>query len=287
MRKISIILLCFCLIGCTSSIKNQHKGNIVIGATSNDDALVAQLLSDQLEKVGYNVERIYGLSSREIINKINNNEINIAINGLENISKELNVSSNASDINSLYELNQKKINKSYKINLNSFTKANRKISFVMVKKNAKKFNVSKLSDLKKVSIKLNVGCDSINLDKFNEICKVYDIRKWDNESIVSYKKRYRKLLENKLDIVLGSSNESPIKTSRYVVLKDDKNLISSNPCVMLSNNEYIKKHNEILKYWNTLRKDITDKKLSELNNKMNSTGLSIEDMSLDYLNKND
>lgn len=278
MKKIIAILLCFMLVGCSSSSQKMYSGKIVIGAsTNNEDALIAELYADVLESKGYDVDRVYGLSNKEIFNKLKSNSINIAFNGMENISTFLQNDSNSSDKSS------NKVSSEYNISLQSHTKANRKLSFVMEKTNAKKFNVSKLSDLTNVSTKLVVGVDSSHSNKFTELCELYGIKDWDSKSVVSYKKRYRKMLDKRVDIVMGSLNDSPIKSKRYVVLKDDKALCESNPCVLMGNKEYLKNNKQVLSYWNVLKTKLTDKKLSALNNQMNTKGLSIEDMGIDNL----
>ena len=278
MKKIIAILLCFMLVGCSSSSQKMYSGKIVIGAsTNNEDALIAELYADVLESKGYDVDRVYGLSNKEIFNKLKSNSINIAFNGMENISTFLQNDSNSSDKSS------NKVSSEYNISLQSHTKANRKLSFVMEKTNAKKFNVSKLSDLTNVSTKLVVGVDSSHSNKFTELCELYSIKKWDSKSVVAYKKRYRRLLDKRVDIVIGSRNESPLKSKRYIVLKDDKALCESNPCVLMGNQDYLKNNKQVLSYWNVLKTKLTDKKLSALNNQMNTKGLSIEDMGIDNL----
>lgn len=278
MKKIIAILLCFMLVGCSSSSQKMYSGKIVIGAsTNNEDALIAELYADVLESKGYDVDRVYGLSNKEIFNKLKSNSINIAFNGMENISTFLQNDSNSS------EKSSNKVSSEYNISLQSHTKANRKLSFVMEKTNAKKFNVSKLSDLTNVSTKLVVGVDSSHSNKFTELCELYSIKKWDSKSVVAYKKRYRRLLDKRVDIVIGSRNESPLKSKRYIVLKDDKALCESNPCVLMGNQDYLKNNKQVLSYWNVLKTKLTDKKLSALNNQMNTKGLSIEDMGIDNL----
>ncbi len=278
MKKIIAILLCFMLVGCSSSSQKMYSGKIVIGAsTNNEDALIAELYADVLESKGYDVDRVYGLSNKEIFNKLKSNSINIAFNGMENISTFLQNDSNSSDKSS------NKVSSEYNISLQSHTKANRKLSFVMEKTNAKKFNVSKLSDLTNLSTKLVVGVDSSHSNKFTELCELYSIKKWDSKSVVAYKKRYRRLLDKRVDIVIGSRNESPLKSKRYIVLKDDKALCESNPCVLMGNQDYLKNNKQVLSYWNVLKTKLTDKKLSALNNQMNTKGLSIEDMGIDNL----
>lgn len=283
MKKIFAILLCFILVGCVSTSQKKSSSKVVIGAsTNNEDALIAELYADVLESKGYDVDREYGLSEQDIFNKLKGNKINIAFNGMENISDYLQVGSN-SVYNDYYEMASNKIQSKYNIRLQSYTKANRKISFVMEKTNSKKFNVSKLSELKNVSSKLVVGVDSSHSNKFTELCELYGIKDWDSKSVVSYKKRYRKMLDKRVDIVMGSLNDSPIKSKRYVVLKDDKSYCKSNPCVLMVNQDYLKNNKKVVSYWNVMKNKITDKKLSTLNNQMNSKGLSIEDMGLDNL----
>jgi len=153
---------------------------------------------------------------------------------------------------------------------------------------AKKYNLETISDLAKVGDKLKLGatlefCN--RADGYPGITKVYNLKFKDFKSIDGGL-RYTAIGNKKVDAIDAFSTEGLLKSYNLKVLKDDKHFFPNYDCVPIVNSKTLQKHPELKELINKLGGKITDKKMIELNYKVDKLAEDPAKVAEDFLREN-
>ncbi len=141
-------------------------------------------------------------------------------------------------------------------------------TFMVTKETAKKYNLKKISDLKKVADQLTAGVDTSWMNREGDGYKAFS-----EEYGVDFKKVYPMQIglvydavhAGKMDVVLGYSTDGRIASYDLVMLEDDMKFFPPYDASIVASNTILKKNPELKAIFKKLEGTISTKEMQKLN----------------------
>ena len=150
---------------------------------------------------------------------------------------------------------------------------------------AKKYNLTKTSQLAKVSDELVFGGNSDYIERkdgFHLLCDTYGLKFKDVKDI-DIGLKYEALKKGDIDVSNGFTTDAQLSNDNVRVLEDDKHLQVNYFCSNVVRNDTLKSHPGLEEAIMKLDNSITDKEMSSLNYKVEVEGKEDVQVAKDYL----
>lgn len=297
--KCFTLFLIFCTIflaGCDLPGLNggQSKKDIKITALATSESqIMAYMLKDKIEHDSH------GKYTASIINNLGSASIehNAIINGNAEISstrytgtdligalnhKPVRDSQKAMSITQ--SLFKKKFNQTF---FNSYGFENT-FAFMVTQETAKKYNLHKVSDLRKIKDKVKVGTDTTWIkrggDGYAPFKSFYGFG-FKQLKPMQIGLVYDALKNKKLDVALGYTTDGRIAAYHLKVLKDDRKFFPPYDASPLATNKLLNKHPGVKKSMKALEDKVSTEEMQKLNYKADGKGIEPAVVAQQYLQK--
>lgn len=150
---------------------------------------------------------------------------------------------------------------------------------------AKKYNLTKTSQLADVSDELVFGGNSDYIERkdgFHLLCDTYGLKFKDVKDI-DIGLKYEALKKGDIDVSNGFTTDAQLSNDNVRVLKDDKHLQVNYFCSNVVRNDTLKSHPRLEEAIMKLDNSITDKEMASLNYKVEVEGKEDVQVAKDYL----
>ena len=150
---------------------------------------------------------------------------------------------------------------------------------------AKKYNLTKTSQLAEVSDELVFGGNSDYIERkdgFHLLCDTYGLKFKDVKDI-DIGLKYEALKKGDIDVSNGFTTDAQLSNDNVRVLEDDKHLQVNYFCSNVVRNDTLKSHPGLEEAIMKLDNSITDKEMSSLNYKLEVEGKEDVQVAKDYL----
>ena len=150
---------------------------------------------------------------------------------------------------------------------------------------AKKYNLTKTSQLAKVSDELVFGGNSDYIERkdgFHLLCDTYGLKFKDVKDI-DIGLKYEALKKGDIDVSNGFTTDAQLSNDNVRVLEDDKHLQVNYFCSNVVRNDTLKSHPGLEEAIMKLDNSITDKEMASLNYKVEVEGKEDVQVAKDYL----
>lgn len=295
LAKITVILLCFVLLGaCGKQKDKKSKGEITIGSkTFTENLILGNITVKYLKSLGYTVNDETGLGETAIIRKaLTSGEIDgyfeYTGTGLMQFMKHEPVF----DVDKTYKL-VSEWDKKNGVTWLPYTSANNTYVMVATQKLAKKYNLKNVSDLAKVynegkDITLVTAAESYERpDMMPRLMKVYGFNVPNKNRLnVELGLFYEALKNGKADVTTGFATDGIIKRDGYVPLKDDKNAFAVYSITPVFRTEVLEKNPELKEEMAKLTKLINNEVLMDLNSQVDIDKNTVEEVATKFLKDN-
>lgn len=150
---------------------------------------------------------------------------------------------------------------------------------------AKKYNLTKMSQLAEVSDELVFGGNSDYIERkdgFHLLCDTYGLKFKDVKDI-DIGLKYEALKKGDIDVSNGFTTDAQLSNDNVRVLEDDKHLQVNYFCSNVVRNDTLKSHPGLEEAIMKLDNSITDKEMASLNYKVEVEGKEDVQVAKDYL----
>lgn len=150
---------------------------------------------------------------------------------------------------------------------------------------AKKYNLTKTSQLAEVSDELVFGGNSDYIERkdgFHLLCDTYGLKFKDVKDI-DIGLKYEALKKGDIDVSNGFTTDAQLSNDNVRVLEDDKHLQVNYFCSNVVRNDTLKSHSGLEEAIMKLDNSITDKEMASLNYKVEVEGKEDVQVAKDYL----
>lgn len=141
-------------------------------------------------------------------------------------------------------------------------------AFMVSKETAKKYNLKKVSDLRKVADKMQAGVDTSWMNRPGDGYKAF-VKEYGFDFNKVYPMQiglvYDAVEAGKMDVVLGYTTDGRISSYDLVVLEDDLKFFPPYDCSPLATNELLKTHTEVKKILEKLVDKVSTEEMQKLN----------------------
>ena len=162
---------------------------------------------------------------------------------------------------------------------------NNTYALIVREKVAKKYNLTKTSQLAKVSDELVFGGNSDYIERkdgFHLLCDTYGLKFKDVKDI-DIGLKYEALKKGDIDVSNGFTTDAQLSNDNVRVLEDDKHLQVNYFCSNVVRNDTLKSHPGLEEAIMKLDNSITDKEMASLNYKVEVEGKEDAEVAKDYL----
>lgn len=141
-------------------------------------------------------------------------------------------------------------------------------AFMVTKETAKKYNLKKVSDLKKVASQLKAGVDSSWMkrkgDGYEGFKKKYGFDFKDTKPM-QIGLVYEAVNANKMDVVLGYTTDGRIQSYGLTILEDDLHFFPPYDANPVASNKLLKKHPKVRTILESMKNKISTEEMQKLN----------------------
>ena len=162
---------------------------------------------------------------------------------------------------------------------------NNTYSLIVREEAAKKYNLTKTSQLAEVSDELVFGGNSDYIERkdgFHLLCDTYGLKFKDVKDI-DIGLKYEALKKGDIDVSNGFTTDAQLSNDNVRVLEDDKHLQVNYFCSNVVRNDTLKSHPGLEEAIMKLDNSITDKEMASLNYKVEVEGKEDVQVAKDYL----
>ena len=194
-----------------------------------------------------------------------------------------------SDMKKVYDVSKKEMYKQNKFILLDQTGFNNTYTLATTKELSKKYNLTKLSDLKRVGSQLVSGTTLQFLNRedcMGGLTKKYGIKFKDSKGLDGTP-RYTALENGQVDVIDAFATDGLLKKYDLVVLKDDLGYFPPYYGVPECTEEIIKKYPELEDVCNRLSKELDDESMAEMNYRVDEKDEEPADVAKDFLKSKD
>lgn len=267
----------------------RNKPIIVGSKNVSESKTVSEIYALALEHEGYKVTRKPNISNNVIFSAIQKGEVDVYPDYtgtiVEAYLKKKGTGKSASQMAKLaHDGIQKDGLTTFK-----YAPGDNRQGVAMPTKDAKKYHITNLSELQKNAKKINFASQGEfekRADALPEMNKVYG--KFDFKSIKDYDVNllYKIMEQGKAQAAPVSTTDGQLATSKFTLLKDNKNIWPPYNLVPVVNKKAAKSHPKMEQALNKVDAKLTTKQLTDLNKKVNVDGQNYKTVAKNWYNQN-
>lgn len=272
--------------------KNKEEGTskgatIKVGTKDfTENLIVGELYALALEDAGYKVERVPNIAGSVIHTSLVNNEIDLypeyTGTGLLSILKKDLIT----DPEEVYKTVKDEYEKQFKITWLEYSQANDGQGLVIRTDVAKKFGISKISDLQKHASEIRFASQGEfdqREDGIPALEKVYGEFNWKSSKVYDNGLKYEVLKNNEADVSPAYTTEGQlINTEEFTLLEDDKNVWPPYNLAPVVKDTVLEANTDIADILNKVSSKLDTKTVTALNAKVDVDKEEYEEVAKDF-----
>lgn len=272
MRRLKwIVFICSIMLILSACSSGKDETIKIATMTTTESAIMGNMVKLMIEHyTDENVQMINNLGSSVVVHQaMLNGDANISATrytgtDLTGALGQEAIKDPEEAMKKVQELFQKDYNQTF---FDSYGFANT-YAFMVSKETAKKYNLKKVSDLRKVADKMQAGVDTSWMNRPGDGYKAF-VKEYGFDFNKVYPMQiglvYDAVEAGKMDVVLGYTTDGRISSYDLVVLEDDLNFFPPYDCSPLATNELLKMHPEVKKILEKLVDKVSTEEMQKLN----------------------
>lgn len=272
-----------------SSFKGDDK-RIAIGSKDFTEQLVlCNLYADVIEdKTDIKVDRRENLGGSEVCYEAQDKgEIDMYVEYTGTAYMNIMKQESTNDMDKVYQALKKYFKEKNNFEVLDQTKFNNTYTLAVSKETAKKYNLNRISDLRKSGSQLSIGStlEFLNrADGLPGLCETYGF-KFKGETGIDGSPRYTALENKKVDVVDAFATDGLLKKFKLKVLEDDKKYFPPYYAVPVIREDTLNQYPELKKVINDLSSQLTNDAMMEMNYEVDELGKEPREVAHNYLVK--
>lgn len=272
MRRLKwIVFICSIMLILSACSSGKDETIKIATVTTTESAIMGNMVKLMIEHyTDENVQMINNLGSSVVVHQaMLNGDANISATrytgtDLTGALGQEAIKDPEEAMKKVQELFQKDYNQTF---FDSYGFANT-YAFMVSKETAKKYNLKKVSDLRKVADKMQAGVDTSWMNRPGDGYKAF-VKEYGFDFNKVYPMQiglvYDAVEAGKMDVVLGYTTDGRISSYDLVVLEDDLKFFPPYDCSPLATNELLKTHPEVKKILEKLVDKVSTEEMQKLN----------------------
>ena len=285
-------LLATSLVGCGTASADKasaagETGSVRIGSKDfTENEIVAELYALALEDAGFEVERVFDISSSVIHQSIVSDEIDIypeyTGTGLLSILQEDLIT----DPDEVYNTVKEKYNEQFEITWLDYAKANDGQGIFVSKAVSDEYGIKTISDLQANADKIRFASQG-EFDERDDgipgLEKVYGELNWASSKVYDNGLKYEVVENNEADAAPAYTTEGQLsQTDKFVLLEDDKQVWPPYNLAPVVRNNILKKYPDVEKVLNAVSAVLDTPTITALNAKVDVDKQEYEDVAAEF-----
>lgn len=266
------------------------KGKIVVGAKQfTEGFLLSELYSLALEDNGYEVERMFQMSTDTLTPAMDKGEVDLYPEYIGTALTDILGQELETDKDKVYETDSKLFMDEHNIKYLDLTNVQDKLCLVMKKEKAEEMGITNLTELQKKAGDLvlgSVGNFSEREDDLLRMNKFYGEYKFKGVEEIDYTLIYSLLDDGTIDVVCANTTDAALSSGDYAVLDEDITIWPPQFVGPIVRNEVVEKYPEIEGILNNVSSKLDTDTMVELNGRVDVDGEEYEDVAKDFYEKN-
>lgn len=267
-----------------------NKGKIVVGAKQfTEGFLLSELYSLALEDNGYEVERMFQMSTDTLVPAMDKGEIDLYPEYIGTALTDILGQELETDKDKVYETDSKLFMDKHNIKYLDLTNVQDKLCLVMKKEKAEEMGITNLTELQKKAGDLvlgSVGNFSEREDDLLRMNKFYGEYKFKGVEEIDYTLIYSLLDDGTIDVVCANTTDAALSSGDYAVLDEDITIWPPQFVGPIVRNEVVEKYPEIEGILNNVSSKLDTDTMVKLNGRVDVDGEEYEDVAKDFYEKN-
>ncbi|MCP1101401.1 osmoprotectant transport system permease protein [Aequitasia blattaphilus] len=288
-----ILAVCACMVAVLflytgiSTNKKSDKSITIAGKDFTEQSILTHMLADMVEdRTDIEVRRESELGGTQVcMGALKTGEVDMYIEYTGTAYGDTLKHPMSSDMKKVYNTVKKEFKEEFDIEVLEQMNFNNTYTLAVRPDTAKKYNLTTISDLGKVSPNLTFGAtlEFLNRsDGFPGLSEVYRINFKETVGIDG-SPRYTALNSQETDVVDAFATDGLIKKFNLQVLEDDKNFFPPYYAIPVIRGEVLEKYPEIQEPIEELRQILTDEVMMELNYKVDELQMTPREVAREYL----
>lgn len=288
--SLSVIALMLFIGGVSSPMVSASAKPIIVGSKSfSESKTVSEIYALALEHAGYKVVRKPNISNSVVYKAVKTGQIDVYPEYTGTIV-EAYLKKNASGKSApqIAKLAKDRVKKEGLVTFNYAPGDNRQGVGIRTSV-AKKYNIKTLSDLQKKANKIRFvsqGEFDKRADALPGMNKKYGKYNFKSQKDYDDSLKYKIMSQGKGDAAPVSTTDGQLATSKFTLLKDNKNLWPPYNLVPLVNKKSAESHPKMEKALNKIDAKLTTKQLTNLNKKVDVDGQNYKTVAKNWYNAN-
>lgn len=268
-KFIGIIMLILSAFGIYNKAKEKAYPTIIIGHKNfTEQRILGNLLSLIIEnKTNFKTKVVELGGSNLVFQALNSGEIDVYPEYTGTAYAAFLGQKDVVDSKSAYNYIVENYKKNYDLGTLEPLGFENTYAFIVTKEFSEKYNVTKISDLKKYKDKFSLASSAEFIDRQDGITGVkkrYDIN-FEKVNMMDSGLVISSLLNGKVDIGIAFSTDGLIAKHDFVILEDDLKFFPPYECFISFKNQFKVKNPEVVKSLEILTNNFTNRDMQELN----------------------
>lgn len=269
-----------------SASKNDDHVIRVGSKNFTESLIISEIYSLALEEEGYQVDRVFNVSSAIIHNSICDNEIDLypeyTGTGLISILGQ----DVETDPEKVYDIVKSEYKNQFQLTWLDYAEANDSSGLAMRKETAEKYNIKTISDLQKNADKVRMASQGEyeqREDGLPALEKVYGKFNWKSSKVYDNSLKYQVLENDEADVTPAYTTEGRLaETDKFLVLEDDKQVWPPYNLAPVVRDNLLVENPEIKKILNEVSAKLDTATVTQLNAKVDVDGEEYTDVAKDF-----
>lgn len=272
-----LVAIAFLLWGCQS----QPSNTIVIGSKNFTEQLIlAEMIAQQIEaKTDINVERKLNLGGTFVCHEgIKSGELDLYPEYTGTAYSAILKQPAQSNAKVVFQTVRDEYQQQFDLSWSESLGFNNTFAIVVRGEDAKKFELSTLSDLAKVAPQWQAGFGYEFVERedgFKGLAETYNLKFSEPPKTMDLGLIYRALSDKQVDVVAGNSTDGVLSRLDFVILEDDKQYFPPYEAAIVMRNDTLAKYPDLQPVIDQLVGQISETEMQSLNDRVDSQG---EDM---------
>ena len=271
------------------SCQSKPSNTIVIGSKNFTEQLIlAEMIAQHIEsKTDLNVERKLNLGGTFVCHEgIKSGELDLYPEYTGTAYSAILKQPPQSDAQAVFQTVRKEYTTQFDLSWSESLGFNNTFAMVIRGEDAEKFQLSKLSDLAKVSPQWQAGFGYEFVERedgFKGLDKTYGLKFAAAPKTMDLGLIYRALSDKQVDIVAGNSTDGVLSRLDFVILEDDKQYFPPYEAAIVMRNDTLEKYPDLQPAIDQLVGQISEAAMQSLNDRVDSQGADIQTVVTEFL----
>lgn len=290
---LTAVMIGLLAVGCGGSEEggdgSAEKGKVIVGGKNFTEAfLLSELYSVALEDNGYEVERVFNMSTDTLTPAIQNGEVDMYPEYTGTALTDILGMDLETDLDKIYETVSMEFEEQWGIKWLELTEMEDKVAIVMLREKAEELGVTNLSELQKVSDQLVLG-DGVNFaEREDDLLRLNDIYGEFKFEVVTIdgSLAYSCLDDGTADVIPGLTTDVQLLDDKYVMIEEDIPVWPPQYVAPIVRDEVLEANPDMEEVLNHVSGTLTTEKMIEMLNEVVTNERDYEEVAAEFYEEN-